>query len=235
MNALIDFDKLRIVKLVPSIQQAEYWAALLCKRCNFGIHQFTPEKLVCLTPRDLNGLYQHMAPGVPFTAKNKLELAVRIVSAARSDSIDDTPVEVLVRKLGKTLPHADGDHNYAGDKTAPSGTLTTPQQETKETSMPRKKAETPETPAKKVKAPKAVAQVERVEQNGIVRPRAGGKCARVWEIADTISKKTRKPAELAAILEVTDAEELNPGNTRVEYQRWRRFNGLTTAQKSKAA
>jgi hypothetical protein len=103
--------------------------------------------------------------------------------------------------------------------------------------MPRKPATTDDaatTSKAKAKVAAPSPKAERIEQNGIVRPRAGGKCARVWDIADSISKRTRKPAELAAVLEQTDAEGLNAGNTRVEYQRWRKFNGLGSSR-AKAA
>lgn len=91
-------------------------------------------------------------------------------------------------------------------------------------SKPEKAAKAPaEKKAPAAKAPRA----DRVEANGIVRPRAGGKCAAVWDIADKISAKKKSPATAAEVMEAGLAQELNESNIRAEYQRWRKFNGLT--------
>lgn len=65
------------------------------------------------------------------------------------------------------------------------------------------------------------------EQNGIRRPKPNTKCGRTWEIADEISKELGQPAPIAALLERANAEGLNEGNTKAEYARWRKFNGVT--------
>lgn len=93
---------------------------------------------------------------------------------------------------------------------------------------PAKKAATapaaaPAAKEKKEKAPKP----DRVEQNGVVRPKAGGKCDAVWKIADEISRKKKAPAEAGEVMAAGKEQGLNESNIRAEYQRWRKFNGLT--------
>lgn len=77
----------------------------------------------------------------------------------------------------------------------------------------------------KAKADKAPA-VERVSQNGVTRPKAGGLCAAVWDIADKLSAKLGgAPVPIADLLTVCEGKGLNLSNARSEYARWRKFNG----------
>ena len=88
-------------------------------------------------------------------------------------------------------------------------------------------AEHTEAPAPKAVRPRGV---ERIEQNGVKRPSAGGKCAAVWDIADNLSAEQKKPAEIAEIMEVAKVQGLNENNVRVEFAQWRKFNGLVKAR-----
>jgi chromosome segregation ATPase len=74
------------------------------------------------------------------------------------------------------------------------------------------------------------------EQNGIRRPRPATKCGRVWELADSLSTEAQ-PVSIAELLATANAEGLNEGNTKAEYARWRKFNGITgriVAEKAEA-
>lgn len=81
----------------------------------------------------------------------------------------------------------------------------------------------PEKAAKAPKAPKE--KVERVEQNGVKRPKAGTTGDKIWSTADSLSAKKKSPASFE---EVSSAlgESVNEASQRAGYQRWRKFNGL---------
>lgn len=98
-------------------------------------------------------------------------------------------------------------------------------------------------------------KVEKVTANGVTRPKAGTKTARVWEIADKMRAEVRpgKPAVAEvkdgdkimtpAVAEVPEkpagtpaarkdviaacmAEDINAATAATQYGRWRKFNGL---------
>ena len=72
--------------------------------------------------------------------------------------------------------------------------------------------------AKKAAAPK----VERVEQNGVKRPKGGGLCAAVWAWLDANPTATIKDAKAAAI-----DHGWNENNVACEFYAWRKFNGVS--------
>lgn len=73
---------------------------------------------------------------------------------------------------------------------------------------------------KKVAAPK----VERIEQNGVKRPKDGGLCAAVWAWLDAHPEATIKDAKAAA-----PEHGWNENNVACEFYSWRRFMGLSRA------
>ena len=73
---------------------------------------------------------------------------------------------------------------------------------------------------KKAAAPK----VERVEQNGVKRPKEGGLCAAVWAWLDAHPEATIKDAKAA-----TPEHCWNENNVACEFYAWRKFNGLSRA------
>nr|WP_312661082.1 hypothetical protein [Stenotrophomonas geniculata] len=73
---------------------------------------------------------------------------------------------------------------------------------------------------KKAAAPK----VERVEQNGVKRPKDGGLCAAVWAWLDANPTATIKDAKAAA-----PGNGWNENNVACEFYAWRKFNGLSRA------
>jgi hypothetical protein len=73
---------------------------------------------------------------------------------------------------------------------------------------------------KKAAAPK----VERVEQNGVKRPKDGGLCAAVWAWLDAHPDATIKDAKAAA-----PENGWNANNVACEFYSWRKFNGLSRA------
>lgn len=78
---------------------------------------------------------------------------------------------------------------------------------------------------KKEAAPK----VERIEQNGVKRPKDGGLCAAVWAWLDAHPEATIKDAKAAA----TD-HGWNENNVACEFYAWRKFNGISRQTSSEA-
>jgi hypothetical protein len=66
----------------------------------------------------------------------------------------------------------------------------------------------------------------KVEQNGIVRPKAGTTTALIWEIADAKSKEAGEPAKRKDIIDAAIAQGLNAATVATQYGRWRVFYGL---------
>lgn len=86
-------------------------------------------------------------------------------------------------------------------------------------------AETP-APAKPAKAPPVVA-------NGVQRPRAGGKCAAVWELTEQLAVGEGEARTLPTIEQVkaaAKAQGLNETNVSIEYYRCRTFHGVRGRQ-----
>ena len=65
------------------------------------------------------------------------------------------------------------------------------------------------------------------EQNGIRRPKPNTLCGRVWSLADEKSAELKQPVPIAVLLEEAAKYDLNVGNVKAEYARWRKFNGVT--------
>lgn len=68
----------------------------------------------------------------------------------------------------------------------------------------------------------AAPRVERVEQNGVKRPKDGGLCAAVWAWLDAHPDATIKDAKAAA-----PENGWNANNVACEFYAWRKFNGVS--------
>lgn len=77
--------------------------------------------------------------------------------------------------------------------------------------------------AKPEKAPK----VEMPTQNGIRAPRTGGLCDRVWQVCYNLGQELGRVPAMSEVVAAGLAAGLNEGNIRVEYSRWKKFNGIT--------
>ena len=71
-----------------------------------------------------------------------------------------------------------------------------------------------------------VAEVVKIAQNGITRPKDGTTTGRVWEIADAISEKNGAPADRKTVIEQVVAENINASTGATQYGKWRKFHGL---------
>jgi len=68
----------------------------------------------------------------------------------------------------------------------------------------------------------APAKTERVKQNGVTRPKAGGLCAAVWDWLDKHPGATAKQVREAA-----PEQDWNVNNAVCELYQWRKHNGIT--------
>jgi hypothetical protein len=100
----------------------------------------------------------------------------------------------------------------------------------------KKKANT-KTPATEA-SETAVAPAEiqkQPTQNGVSRPRGGTATGRVWEIADELSAAAGTAIGRADVLRAFEAEGGNSATGATQYGRWRKFHGLSRAQRVESA
>lgn len=87
---------------------------------------------------------------------------------------------------------------------------------------------TKENTAPEAETPAATPKVERVKQNGFTRPLHGSKTGLVWDVADRLSAKHKRPALRDEVIdeykkEVPDARD---GTVSTQYSRWCGFHGV---------
>lgn len=75
----------------------------------------------------------------------------------------------------------------------------------------------------------------KIRANGVTRPKAGTKTARIWEIADAKSAEAGAPAKRKEVLDAATAEDINVATAATQYGRWRKFHGLGAEPKEVAA
>jgi len=76
-------------------------------------------------------------------------------------------------------------------------------------------------------------KVERVRQNGVTRPAGGGKCQFVWDIADKLSEKLKRPALRDEVLDavVKARPDSSVAMIGTNYSLWVRFHNAGAAIK----
>lgn len=90
-----------------------------------------------------------------------------------------------------------------------------------------KAAKEEEKAAKKAEAEAKKAVNVMPEQNGVRRPKPETLCGKAWTVMDDVSKAAGRPAAISEVLPLTTEAQLNEGNVKAEYARWRKFNGVT--------
>lgn len=101
-------------------------------------------------------------------------------------------------------------------------------QERKDAGLPPAVAEAfaARTAARKVPPGPRAGDVAGKVQNGVRKPGAGGKTARVWEICDTLhTKHKRTPTKDEVFAIAVAKEKASPGMTGTQLSYWRRFYG----------
>jgi hypothetical protein len=61
----------------------------------------------------------------------------------------------------------------------------------------------------------------------ITRPKAGGMCAAVWDELDRVRAGSNNVPTLGDVRKMAKRKHWNANNARIEYYRWRAFNGIT--------
>jgi hypothetical protein len=74
----------------------------------------------------------------------------------------------------------------------------------------------------------------KITQNGVTRPAAGTKTARVWEIADAISASKGRPALREEVMAAGEAEGMNRGTIATQYARWTEFFAVSKEDRAAA-
>lgn len=235
---LIDKERLRFVKAAPTYMQAEYWSAILCK--NRDTYLCGPQKRYFshFSDMELRMLWANAHGGQEAPAKEYSELVAAVAALAERLPLDMTSEEALAKKLGRVLVGLEEavDSDWAKSEAPPvkkKGT-NNPSVSSKPARAAVTMAATSDpTPAgeasmAKPKAKKAGngEKVKRIEKHGVLRPREGGKCAAVWDICDKLKSKKGK-ATAADVLAEGTKHKLLESNVRCEYQRWKKFNGIS--------
>jgi len=70
---------------------------------------------------------------------------------------------------------------------------------------------------------------DRPEQNGIVRPSAGGKCRAIWDFCDELNEKGVMPMP-KLLKEAAREKGWNENNAVIEMYQWRKFHGIVGRQ-----
>lgn len=78
--------------------------------------------------------------------------------------------------------------------------------------------------AAEAEAKKAASQMP--EQNGVRRPRPETLCGKAWALMDECSARLGQPVPVSFVLQLAPGYELNEGNIKTEYARWKKFNGV---------
>lgn len=85
---------------------------------------------------------------------------------------------------------------------------------------------------KKAKKEKVVKEkVEKIQQNGVTRPKTGTATATVWEIAEKLSNEAGAVAKRADVMKACEAAGINASTTATQYGKWRKFHGIVAEPK----
>lgn len=88
---------------------------------------------------------------------------------------------------------------------------------------------------KKAKKEKVVKEkVEKIQQNGVTRPKTGTATATVWEIAEKLSNEAGAVAKRADVMKACEAAGINSSTTATQYGKWRKFHGIVAEPKAAA-
>lgn len=72
----------------------------------------------------------------------------------------------------------------------------------------------------------AANESDRAVQNGVRRPKAGGRCDAVWCALDKVLAKGGEGPTLQYVLALAKKQGWNANNARIEFYQWRKFNKL---------
>lgn len=111
--------------------------------------------------------------------------------------------------------------------TAPEGANSPATEQAKKVNAAVQKAVATPAKAKSEAATPRNVDKSREERNGVKRPKAGGKCAAVWDALDKmLANGTGDTPTLANIREWAAENEQNANNAQIEFYQWKRWKGL---------
>lgn len=199
---LVNLSTCRVLKVTRTIQQAEYYAEMLCPFDNFIITGAEKRHWAKFTALELGILYKDLR-GVEHPADEYSRVLTSVHAAIIELPIDDTPCEVLATRLGRPLRIA--LHGAKGLKPVAATGV----------SAPWAKATTPPVANVAPVAPRAESPVS-------VEPKREGVTKRVWIIAQELAPKHSDQKELrAAIIGACVAEGIHPSTAATQYSRWK--------------
>jgi hypothetical protein len=99
--------------------------------------------------------------------------------------------------------------------------------EAKEKKEAEKKAKEDAKAAKKAQAEEAKKTSTMPESNGIRRPKPDTLCGKAWAVMDKMTADQGSPVAISSLLAVTTPMNLNEGNVKAEYARWRKYNSIS--------
>lgn len=162
--------------------------------------------------------------------KEQLEAEEAQKKAAAKAAKEQKAAEAKAAKEAKAKERADkkaaADKEKA-DKKAAVEAEKAAKVKAKEDAKAAKEAEKKAKADAKAAAVAARESTRQPEQNGVRRPGPDGKCGQVWTLADSLSNQLGQAVPIANLLEAAKAAGMNESNTRTEYARWKKFNGLT--------
>lgn len=71
------------------------------------------------------------------------------------------------------------------------------------------------------------AKADRVIQNEVVQPLEGSKARAIWDLADSLSKKSGETISLNDLVAAAVSENHSGSTVFSEYSKWRKFNGIS--------
>ncbi len=164
---LVDLDKLRLVKKLPSTEAAEYWADLVLHQANYIILDCTKRALATFSALELRMLYDnHSVKKMPDSVQDYTSLVQAVAGIVEDMPVDDTDVPALRKKLRREPAPptigTQGTHAVA----APAQPAGRPWEAAPTAAKPHS------TPAARAAGP-------------VTRPR-GGATATVWDVCDQL-------------------------------------------------
>ena len=144
-------------------------------------------------------------------------------AAAAKEAADKKAAEAAEAKAAKAKAAADAKEKKAAEVAAKKEAQAKAKAE-KEAKIAADKAAKEQA---KADAEAAKAANKMPEQNGVRRPKPETLCGLAWAIFDAVSQKNGAPASIKESLEAAKAQNLNEGNVKAEYARWRKFYAIS--------
>lgn len=156
-------------------------------------------------------------------ATNEVTVAEKKLKIAKSD--EDKAAAQKVLDTAKAKLAKAQDRSTTADEAAEEAAAKKAAKEAER--LEKAKAKAAEKEAKEKAKAEAKAANQMPEQNGIRQPKDGTATGKVWAIATGLSNQKGAPATAKEVREAGLAEGINPATIATQYNRWRKFHGIT--------